>query len=173
MAGTVMDADYFDLLGLERRWRLDRTALERGYLERSQATHPDGFVGQDARAQRAAMEASSRLNAAYRALRDPVLRAEYLVKLGGVDLDSSDPTTGAPRPDQAFLIEMIDLRERLAEGDAAAARGEIEARAERALDAAIAALDRGEVAVAARELVARRYFQRFLDEVDASEERRP
>ena len=169
----MTDADYFGLLGLERRWRLDRGALERSYLERSQASHPDGFIGQDSGVQRAAMERSSQLNQAHRTLRDPVLRAEYLVKLGGVDLDSSDPRTGAPRPSQDFLIEMIELRERLAEGEAAAVREEIEARAEQSLDAAgVAALDRGAVAVAARELVARRYFQRFLDEVDASEERR-
>ncbi len=167
----MTDADYFGLLGVERRWRLDRGALERNYLERSQASHPDGFIGQDSGTQRAAMERSSQLNQGYRILRDPVLRAEYLVKLGGTDLDSSDPRTGAPKPSQAFLIEMIDLRERLAEGDVAAVREEIEARAEQALDAGIAALDRGEVAEAARELVARRYFQRFLDEVDASEER--
>ena len=168
----MTDADYFGLLGLERRWQLDRGALEGNYLERSKASHPDGFVGQDSGAQRAAMERSSQLNQGYRTLRDPVLRAEYLVKLGGIDLDSSDPRTGAPRPGQDFLIEMIDLRERLAEGDLAAVQGEIEARTEMALDAGIAALDRGDVAVAARELVARRYFQRFLDEVDASEERR-
>ena len=168
----MTDADYFGLLGLERRWRLDRGALERSYLERSQASHPDGFIGQDSGVQRAAMERSSQLNQGYRILRDPVLRAEYLVKLGGIDLDSSDPRTGAPRPTQEFLIEMIELRERLAEGEAAAVREEIEARAEQSLDAGIAALARGEVAVAARELVARRYFQRFLDEVDASEERR-
>jgi hypothetical protein len=70
------------------------------------------------------------------------------------------------------LIEMIELRERLAEGDVSAVRDEIEVRAEQSLDAGIAALDKGDVAVAARELVARRYFQRFLDEVDASVERR-
>lgn len=167
----MTDADYFGLLGQDRRWDIDRAALERSYLERSQATHPDGFVGQDSATQRAAMERSSALNSAYRTLRDPVLRAEYLVKLGGVDLDSSDPRTGAPKPGQEFLLEMIDLRERLADGDVPAVRGEIEARADRALDAAIAALGRGEVADAARELVARRYFQRFLDEVDAIEER--
>lgn len=158
------DGDYFDLLGLPRRWQVDRDALERGYLERSQQVHPDGFVGQGA-AQRAALEASSRLNAAYRVLRDPIARAEYLVKLGGVDLDSSDPRTGSPRPTQEFLTEMIDLRERLADGDSAALHDEIEARAEQAVDAAIAALGRGDITVAARELVARRYYQRFLDEV--------
>jgi molecular chaperone HscB len=113
------------------------------------------------------MERSSQINAGYRVLRDPVLRAEYLIKLGGVDLDSSDPRTGAPHPTQAFLIEMIELRERLAEGQVEGLREEVEARADAALDAAIAALDRGEVRGAAEQLVARRYFQRFMDEVDA------
>ena len=158
-------ADYFGLLGLQRRWQLDRGALERSYLERSRVVHPDAFVGRGAAAQRAALEASSRLNAAYGVLRDPVLRAEYLVKLGGVDLDSSDAVHGSPQPSQTFLIQMIELRERLAEDDTDAIRDEIEARAEQAFDEAIAAFDRNDIAVAARELVARRYYQRFLDEV--------
>lgn len=164
------DGDYFDLLGLPRRWQVDRNALERSYLERSQKVHPDGFVGQSSATQRAAVEASSRLNAAYRVLRDPIARAEYLVKLGGIDLDSSDPVTGSPQPSQEFLIRMIELRERLGEEDGAAIHDEIEARAEQAVDEAIAALDRGDIKVAARELVARRYYQRFLDEVADAED---
>ena len=161
----MADADYFALLGLARRWQVDRSALERSYLERSRATHPDAFVGKSAAAQRTALEASSRLNTAYSVLRDPVRRAEYLVKLGGVDLDSSDPVRGSPQPSQSFLIQMIELRERLAEDDTDAIRDEIEARAEQAFDEAVAALERNDIPVAARELVARRYYQRFLDEV--------
>ena len=165
----MIDGDFFDLLGLPRRWQVDRGALERSYLERSQKVHPDGFVGQGGAAQRGALEASSRLNAAYRVVRDPILRAEYLVKLGGVDLDSSDPVHGSPQPTQEFLIRMIELRERLSEEDSAAIRDEIEARAEQAFDEAVVALDRGDIKVAARELVARRYYQRFLDEVADAE----
>jgi molecular chaperone HscB len=164
----MTETDHFELFGLERRWRVDRDAVERRYLELSQQHHHDHAVGQSTAAQRAAMEQSSRINAAYRVLRDPVQRAEYLIKLGGVDLDSSDPQTGAPHPTQEFLIEMIDLRERLADGQAEQLRDDVEARADAALDAAIAALDRGEVRPAAEQLVARRYFQRFLDEVNAS-----
>lgn len=161
----MTDTDYFELLGLVRRWRVDRSALERNYLERSSASHPDNFVGQGAAAQRTAMEVSSRINAAYRVLRDPIARAEYLVKLGGIDLDSSDPKTGSPQPSQSFLIQMIELRERLAEDDTDAIRDEIEARAEQALDESVAALERDDIPAAARLLVARRYYQRFLDEV--------
>jgi molecular chaperone HscB len=163
----MTDPDHFGLFGLARRWDVDRGEVERRYLELSQTSHPDQFVGHGVAAQRAAMERSSRINAAHRTLRDPVLRAEHLVKLGGVDLDSSDPRTGAPHPTQAFLIEMIELRERLAAGDAAGLRDEVEARADAALDAAVAALGRGDVRAAAEQLVARRYFQRFLEEQDA------
>lgn len=163
-----MSADHFGLFGLERRWRVDRNAVERAYLELSQAAHPDNVVGESVAVQRAAMERSSRINGAYRILRDPVLRAEYLVLLGGVDLDSSDPATGAPKPSQEFLIDMIELRERLEEGDAGRLRDDVEGRADAALDDAVAALDRGDTRAAAERLVARRYYQRFLDEVDAA-----
>jgi molecular chaperone HscB len=161
----MIDGDYFELLGLSRRWQVDRATLERNYLERSREAHPDNFVGQGAAAQRTALELSSRLNSAYRVLRDPISRAEYLVKLGGVDLDSSDPIHGSPQPTQQFLIQMIELRERLAEDDTEVIRDEIEARAEQAFDEAIAALGRADIPGAARLLVARRYYQRFLDEV--------
>lgn len=165
----MIDSDFFELLGLPRRWQQDRNLLERNYLERSREAHPDAFVAKGPAAQRAALEQSSRINAAYRVVREPILRAEYLVKLGGTDLDSSDPVQGAPTPTQAFLIQMIELRERLSEEGSAEVREEIEARADQAFDEAIAALDRDDIQTAARELVARRYYQRFLDEVDAVE----
>ncbi|MBL8973122.1 MAG: Fe-S protein assembly co-chaperone HscB [Myxococcales bacterium] len=165
----MTDSDYFELLGLSRRWQVDRNLLERNYLERSREAHPDAFVSKGAAAQRAALELSSRINAAYRVVRDPILRAEYLVKLSGIDLDSNDPIQGAPTPTQAFLIQMIELRERLSEEGSAEVRDEIEARADQAFDEAIVALDRADIVTAARELVARRYYQRFLDEVDAGE----
>jgi molecular chaperone HscB len=165
----MTDSDLFELLGLPRNWHVDRNLLERSYLERSREAHPDAFVGKGAAAQRAALELSSRINAAYRVVRDPILRAEYLVKLGGIDLDSNDPIQGAPTPSQTFLIQMIELRERLSEEGGAEVRDEIEARADEAFDEAIVALDRGDFVNAARELVARRYYQRFLDEVDAGE----
>lgn len=167
----VRPLDPFELFDLPHRHALARDELEARYLERSRAAHPDSVDPADLAARRAAVELASRLNAAYRILRDPVLRAEALVKLGGIDLDSSDPVRGAPHPGQAFLLEMIDLRERLEDAPPAArdrVRDEIEARADAALDAAVAALDAGDIDDAARHLVARRYFQRFLDETESA-----
>lgn len=161
--------DHFARLGLERSWRLDRDALERHYLERSRRYHPDRFVGADSATRRAALEHSSAVNVGYRTLRDPVARLEYLVKLGGIDLDSSDPQTGAPRPEQAFLIEMIERREQL-EGLAQTGldqlRDELEAEMEAQFDRALAALEHADIRTAAAALVHRRYLDRFLHELD-------
>jgi molecular chaperone HscB len=163
--------DYFAMFGISRAHGLDRDALEGRYLEQASAVHPDRFTNATLSDQRRALERSSAFNHAYRVLRCPVRRAEYLVKLSGIDLDSSDRDGGAPSPTQAFLIEMIELRERLAEArgdDEEELRDEIEARVDETLDEAIAALDRGEYAAAARGLVVHRYLRRFLDELAAS-----
>lgn len=164
--------DHFARLGLERGFTIDRDALERAYLERSRRYHPDRHVGADSATRRAAVEHSSALNQGYRSLRDPVERAEYLVKLGGLDLDSSDAQTGAPHPEQSFLIEMIDRRERLEElreaGEDALdqLRDEVEAELDAVFDRAVAALAGADMRAAAAALVHRRYLQRFISEID-------
>lgn len=168
--------DHFARLGLDRGWTIDRDALERGYLERSRRYHPDRHVGADSSTRRAAVEHSSALNQGYRTLRDPVARAEYLVKLGGVDLDSSDPQTGAPHPEQAMLIEMIERREQLddllragADEDALSElRDQVEDELDAVFDQAIAALTHNDIRAAAAALVQRRYLQRFIGEIDGA-----
>lgn len=164
--------DHFARFGLDRGFRIDRDALEQRYLELSRRYHPDRFVGADSGTRRAAVEHSSAINTGYRTLRDPVARAEYLVKLGGIDLDSSDPQTGAPHPDQAFLIEMIERRERLEEvreaGEDAVdeLRDEVEAELEEVFDRAVAALESEDIRSAAPALVHRRYLERFIAEIN-------
>jgi molecular chaperone HscB len=162
--------NHFERLGQPRQHALDRGALEQSYLERAAAAHPDKVPQDDSSAKRAAMEASAAINEAYRTLRDPVKRAEYLVKLGGRDLDSSDPDTGAPKMPQTFLIEMIEHRERIAEAQAGgsldALRDDVESQESDALSAAVSAIGSGDHEAAARHLVVRRYLQRLLDEID-------
>ncbi len=164
--------DFFALLGVPRRWSIDRDALERSYLELAARVHPDRFSGAPPRERRQAMEQSAALNEAYRTLRDPVARAEYLVKLGGIDLDSSDPVHGAPQMDQAFLVDMIERREALAQArvDGSAAVDELRDQLEQEMadvfGHAIEAIESGETRGAARALVVHRYLQRLLDEID-------
>jgi molecular chaperone HscB len=161
---------------LPRRFGLERDAIEQAYLERAQKVHPDRFASGSSAEQRAAMEASAALNEAHRVIRDPVRRAEYLCKLAGIDVDSSDPRQGAPAMSQAFLVEMIERREALedARGQGRAAldalRGSVEDELDDALDVAVRALDADDPQDAARALVKRRYLQRLLDELDAEVE---
>jgi molecular chaperone HscB len=166
----VNASDHFATFGLPRAWELDRSDLERRYLELSRAVHPDRFG--DGPEKRMAMERAAAVNEGYRTLRDPVRRAEHLVQLGGIDLDSSDAEHGAPKMDAVFLADMIERREELEarRGRGPAALEELRERVQDEIDAemqrALASLRVGDVAAAARRLVARRYLQRLLDEID-------
>lgn len=169
---SLTASDHFERLGVPRRYAVDREAFEQAYRERAQRVHPDRFAGGSSGQQRAAMEASAALNEAYRVLRDPVRRAEYLCQLAGIDVDSNDPRAGAPAMGQEFLIEMIERREAVEEARASgpaaldALRGEVDDELELALDTATAALAADDPQAAARALVKRRYLQRLLDEID-------
>ncbi|MFY9607601.1 MAG: Fe-S protein assembly co-chaperone HscB [Blastocatellia bacterium] len=75
--------DYFAFLGLPRKLRLDEAELEKTFYALSRQFHPDYFMNASPREQQASVERSSMLNDAYRAFRDPVMRAKYLLSLYG------------------------------------------------------------------------------------------
>src|SRR5712691_1731654 len=79
--------DYFTFFGLPRKLNLDTAALEREFYVLSRKLHPDVYAGRDAQEQEWSLEQSSRLNDAYRTLKDPIRRTEYLLKLEGVELE--------------------------------------------------------------------------------------
>jgi molecular chaperone HscB len=79
--------DYFTLFSLPQHLHLDLAALEKTFYAQSRKLHPDRFASQPLEAQQAALAASSQLNDAYRTLRDPILRTEYLLSLQGIQLE--------------------------------------------------------------------------------------
>jgi molecular chaperone HscB len=100
-----MPETHFERLGLPVRFGVDPAEIERNYLARSRALHPD-FHGQASDAeQRASLELTAALNEAYAVLRDPFRRAEYLLSLHGGP-SASEVKEMAP----AFLEEMLELR---------------------------------------------------------------
>jgi molecular chaperone HscB len=99
--------NYFDLFGLPLRYRFDPGSLERAYRRLQSEVHPDRYAGGSDAQKRAALQSSARVNEAYRALRDPVERAQYLLKLHGIDaLEETD--TALPLD---FLERQLERRE--------------------------------------------------------------
>jgi len=162
--------DKFAQLGVPRRYDLASTELESRYRELNRKLHPDRFAKADARDRLLSLKAATALNEAYRTLKTPVGRAEYLLELHGHKLDEGD----AVDPD--FLMEILELRERLAEakleGDAvtlATLGAEMRTRHDAAMKAlselfARVAEDPAALAMIREQLIALRYYQRFLDE---------
>jgi molecular chaperone HscB len=79
--------DYFTFFGLPRKLNLDVTALEKDFYELSRKLHPDLNALAGSQEQEWSLQQSSLLNDAYRTLKDPIKRTEYLLKLEGVELE--------------------------------------------------------------------------------------
>lgn len=79
--------DYFTFFALPRKLNLNTALLEREFYELSRKLHPDLCARADKREQEWSLEQSSLLNDAYRTLKDPIKRTEYLLRLEGVELE--------------------------------------------------------------------------------------
>ncbi len=116
MSATV---DYFESLGLERRLALDEADLQKRFYELSRQWHPDRFARKSEAEREQALENSSRLNDAYRTLRDPILRAMHLLELEGFEIGEQRSKDVPPE----LLEEVFELNmalEELREGDESA-----------------------------------------------------
>jgi len=133
-------SNHFELFGLEPAYALDGAALEQAYRDIQSKIHPDRFAHAGDAERRASMQWTTRVNEAFRVLKDPVQRAKYLLELNGVDV-AFETNTSMPAE---FLMQQLELREALelaaAERDAGALdRLRLMLRAERvALEAALA-----------------------------------
>jgi len=106
--------DHFEVFGLPRRLAIDTAELQRRFYELSRRYHPDFHQAAPPEEQARALEASARLNAAYRALRDPIARVEYLVRLEE-GRDTKEGATVKPKAPPELLEEMFEIQEALAE----------------------------------------------------------
>ena len=79
--------DYFTFFGFPRNLDLDASALEKEFYALSRRLHPDVFAQAGTQERAWSLEQSSMLNDAYRTLKDPIKRTEYLLRLEGVELE--------------------------------------------------------------------------------------
>jgi len=98
--------DYFTCLGLERFLQIDLKELEKRFYRLSRQFHPDFHYGKDETEKNISLENSAFLNKAYRTLRDPVLRVEYLIHL-----EEGGRNGIAAKVPQEFLEEIFGLQE--------------------------------------------------------------
>ena len=101
--------NHFELFGLSAAFGLETEALERSYREIQSRVHPDRFAHAGDAERRASLQWTTRVNEAYRTLKDPVQRAKHLLELHGVDV-AFETNTAMP-PD--FLMQQMELREAL------------------------------------------------------------
>jgi len=105
--------DYFAFMGVPRLLNLEAGDLEQRFRTLSRQFHPDYFYNATPAERRASLERSSYLNDAYRTLRDPMARVEYLLGLEGFSPRAADP--GSNQVPTTLLEEVFALNEELDE----------------------------------------------------------
>jgi molecular chaperone HscB len=109
--------NYFEVFGLPKILNIDLKVLEKTFHELSRKYHPDYFSRAPEAERHNALDVTARLNDAYRTLRHPVSRVEYLLQLEGFKPDGS-------KVPKSFLMEVFEINEQLDEAKAGAATKE-------------------------------------------------
>lgn len=104
-------ADYFALLDLPQKLHVDGEALEKKFHQLNWKLHPDNFVNAPESERTISAERSSQVNDAYRTLRDPIRRVEYLLQRAGVRKEGTTKQQAPPE----LLEEVFELNESLDE----------------------------------------------------------
>jgi molecular chaperone HscB len=137
--------DYFAIFSLPRKLWIEMNALEQKFLQMSWKLHPDNFVNASEAERESSLRRSSELNDAYRTLKEPVARVEYLLAIEGARQEGEQKQQVPPE----LLEEVFELNESLDELREAQAEG-------------------GDLAAMKQRLEsARKNFQQKLEEVDA------
>ncbi len=131
--------DYFSVFGLEPRLNLDLAALEHEFHRLSRKVHPDRFARAGENERQWSLADTALLNDAYRTLKDPLHRTEYLLKLQGAEI--GEEHSGKDRKDPSrvpadLLEEVFELNMQLEEMRMARKMGETNAELQTSLEQA-------------------------------------
>ena len=108
---TPLPANYYDFFGLPHYLDLDLKDLEQRFYTLSRQYHPDLYTLKSREEQQYALDATALLNDGYRTLRDPLARAEYLLKENGFDIGDQGSKNVPPE----LLEEVFELNMALEE----------------------------------------------------------
>jgi molecular chaperone HscB len=108
MQSVDLSSSYFVLFSLPVCFDIDRKILAERYRQLQRTVHPDKFVNAADSERRLSVQMAARVNEGFQILKDPLARARYLLELQGIELDDMNTAF-----DGAFLMEQMELRERL------------------------------------------------------------
>lgn len=135
--------DYYAVFGMEPRLEIELGSLEREFHRLSRKLHPDRFARAGENEKEWSLADTALLNDAYRTLRNPIPRTEYLLKLRGAEIgeehagrdrgkDGKDPS----RVPADLLEEVFELNMQLEEMRMARATGEADPELQASLEQA-------------------------------------
>ena len=111
MQSTLLPTQWFELFGLPMQFAVDQAFLTQRFRDLQTQFHPDRFVNHSDAEKRLSVQATSLINEAYTGLKNPRLRARYLLEQAGIELNDELDTI----QDKSFLIEQIQWREAIEE----------------------------------------------------------
>jgi molecular chaperone HscB len=115
------NSDYFAMFEMPRKLWVEMGELEKKFLQLSWKLHPDNYVNATPKEREISLKRSSELNDAYRTLREPVARVEYLLAIEGARVEGKNKQEAPPE----LLEEVFELNESLEElREAKAASGD-------------------------------------------------
>jgi molecular chaperone HscB len=104
--------NYFEFYGIPESFKLDESLVKKKFYELSKQFHPDFYANEDDAKQQEILELSTLNNNAYKTLSNPAKRLEYILRLHELVSEGAKPQLPAD-----FLMEMMDINERLMEVD--------------------------------------------------------
>ena len=131
--------DYFSVFGLETKLNLDLAKLETEFHRLSRKVHPDRFARSGDNERQWSLADTALLNDAYRTLKDPLRRTEYLLKLQGAEIGEEHSGRDKKDPSRApadLLEEVFDLNMQLEEMRMSRKMGETDPDLQASLEAA-------------------------------------
>jgi molecular chaperone HscB len=111
MSEDLFAKNYFEIFDLAVTFDVDQSMIAETNRNLQKQYHPDRFANANEQDARVAMQKTSLVNQAFQTLKAPISRAQYMLKLKGVDMESETDTS----MDAAFLMEQMEFREAIAD----------------------------------------------------------
>ncbi|MFT5164243.1 MAG: molecular chaperone HscB [Alteromonadaceae bacterium] len=106
---SAKTVNYFELFNLPFQFEVKLAGVSDTYRELQRVVHPDKFANAGEHEQLIAVQKSAQVNDAFQTLKNPLLRAQYMLAEQGVDLQIEQKTLQDP----TFLMQQMELREQL------------------------------------------------------------